>query len=97
MSKKQELKMEGGMDIDSAVAYLERLIDGFKSGNVRLEKGAEVLLLHPAGVLEMEIEAAQKKEKEKISIDLSWKRSDFAAAKTSGFVIGNANDDTIDG
>ena len=87
MSQRREMKMKGGMNVDSAVSYLENLIESIKTGAVHLEKGANVMALHPSELLKVEVQAVQKKDKEKITIELAWKRSDFAPIEKGGLVI----------
>ena len=87
MSKKKEIKMEGGMDTAKVVEYLTRLASSIESGTVQLEKGNEIIVLHPTDSLKFEVEAVQKKDKEKIAIEVSWKRSDASSPKSDDFAI----------
>ena len=87
MSKKREIKVEGDMDVSKAVEYLERLAQGIKSGRVHLEKGVDVVELRPAQTLTVEVQAVQKKDKEKVVIELSWKSNTFASIATDGLII----------
>ena len=74
MSNKRELKAELQMAMPELVRYLEAILDGLREGKVYLEHGGEVVALNPAGTVTLEIEAKQKKDKEKLSLEVSWQR-----------------------
>jgi amphi-Trp domain-containing protein len=71
MSKK-EVELEGKVEISQAVSFIEGLLEGLNSGTICLEKGPESLVLTPGQEVEIEIKGSQKKNKEKISFELSW-------------------------
>ncbi len=71
MSKK-EVSMEGMMELSAAVSYLEGLVKSLKEGKVVVQKGDEFVELTPEKNVYLEIEAKQKKEKEKITVELFW-------------------------
>jgi amphi-Trp domain-containing protein len=51
---------------------LSDLANRFKEGKVVIQKGASFVTLRPAGIIEVEIEAVEKKGKQKIEIQLDW-------------------------
>ncbi len=73
MSKK-EIEIEGKVDISQVTSFIEGLLKGLGSGTICLEKGNEKLVLNPMQEIEIEIKGSQKKDKEKISFELSWSK-----------------------
>lgn len=78
MSNKRELKAELQMALPELIHYLEAIVDGLRQGRVYLEHGGEVVGLNPSGTVTLEVEAKQKKDKEKLTFEVSWKRDETA-------------------
>ncbi len=81
MSGKKEVSFKGKVELDKAIEYLERLSASLKEGRVVVEKGREFVALEPSEVVEIEVEAEQKKDEEKLSIELEWGRNWTAEAE----------------
>jgi len=71
--KKNEVKIKHILEADAVATMLSDLAYGFKEKKVVILKGSSSVTLKPAGQIEVEIEAVEKKEKQKIEIQLSWK------------------------
>lgn len=71
---KSKLSLEQTMELAKVVATLEDVLNGLKNGSLTLQHGAESVTLTPPGVVELEMEASQKKDKEKLSIQIAWKK-----------------------
>jgi len=67
-------KLEGVMELREAIARIDAISAGLKAGEVTLNDDKETLVLHPARVVAVELKAGQKKDKEKISLEISWKK-----------------------
>lgn len=76
MSNKRELKAELLMALPELTQYLEAIVTGLREGRVYLEHGDEVVGLTPAPTVTLEIEAKQKKDKEKLCLEISWRRAE---------------------
>lgn len=61
------------IEIQNAVEYLEALAAGLKAGNIVVEQGERKLTLNPPPIVELQIEAKQKKAKAKFVMELQWK------------------------
>jgi amphi-Trp domain-containing protein len=61
------------IEIRNAVEYLEALVAGLKAGNIVVEQGERKLTLSPPPIVELQIEAKQKKAKGKFVMELQWK------------------------
>lgn len=70
---KSGVSVKGTMDFPSMVAFLEDLVGCFKEKTICIQRGDEFITLKPAENIEMEIEAKQKKGKEKLVLELSWR------------------------
>jgi len=70
--KKNEVAIKYKLETDAVAAMLSDLAKSFKEGKLVIQKGASLVTLRPAGVIEVEIEAVEKKGKQKIEIQLDW-------------------------
>ena len=59
--------------IHEAVSYLEALAKGFRDGRIVVEHGGKTLDMEPPSVVVLEIEAKQKKDKNKFGFEIAWK------------------------
>ena len=71
--KKNEVAVKCKLEADAVGLMLSDLAKNFKEGKVVIQKGASFVTLRPEGQIEVEIEAVEKKGKQKIEIQLSWK------------------------
>jgi len=72
-AEKKQIEFEGTMELEKAIAYLEEMLQCIKQGMVSVECGEQRLTLKPSPVIQFELEAKQKKDKETLSVELSWK------------------------
>lgn len=70
--KKAEVHFEGTMSIDRVLAYLDELVASFRTGTVRVEKGHDAVVLTPAEVIDLDVKAKIKKDKQSLQLELSW-------------------------
>ena len=84
---KKEVSFEGVMELGKLITYLEDLAASFKSGTVVVQHGDEYVALTPEPVVEMEVEAEQKKDKEKFTLELSWKKDEQVVESGREFKI----------
>jgi amphi-Trp domain-containing protein len=71
---KEKIKVEGVMQITEVIANLERLVADMKTGLVSLSAGDESLELRPSVLVNVDMKASRKKDKEKFSLEISWKK-----------------------
>jgi amphi-Trp domain-containing protein len=69
---KKEVGFKGRVEPQKAIEYLEKILEGLKSGTWYVQHGDEYVSLQPSEMINMEFSASQKKEKEKFSLELSW-------------------------
>ncbi len=74
MSKldKKEIHFEKEMKTAEVISYLEALISSLKDGKIVIEQGEQFVSLTPTSMIDFEMEARQKSDKEKLSLGFSW-------------------------
>ncbi|MCA1989485.1 MAG: amphi-Trp domain-containing protein [Desulfarculus sp.] len=70
---KKGVSLETTLPLGQAVDYLEDLVRSLRQGRVVVQKGKEFIQLTPAALVEIELEAVRKKDKEKFVLELSWR------------------------
>jgi amphi-Trp domain-containing protein len=65
------------MEVQDLITYLDDLTAGLKAGNIVVKQGDKSLNLTPPQMIEVEIKAKQKKNKDKFSMELSWPTSEI--------------------
>ncbi len=65
--------MSQKMELEKVAFYLEDLLASLKSGTLCIQQGENLVTLHPGQFVDFEVEAASKKGKEKLSLELSWR------------------------
>lgn len=79
--EKTKVSFRQAMESQDAVKILEDLVKSLKAGKIVVEQGEEFISMDPAGKVDVEIEAKQKKDKGELSIELSWKLAQAEEAK----------------
>jgi amphi-Trp domain-containing protein len=75
MGSGTKVEIEGAMDLNQAISYLEDVLNSMKEGIIRVETGEEMVMLRPSQAVDFEMSASQKKDKEKFALKLSWKKT----------------------
>ena len=70
--EKQKIEVKRFVSYEEAVGYLEDLVKCFKERKIIVQQGDQSLTLLPAESVELEVEAKQKKDKSKVSLEISW-------------------------
>jgi amphi-Trp domain-containing protein len=77
---KGKIKFESVMQRSEAAAYFAALVDGLRQGQLQFRHGEENLSLAPAQQVVVEVKASKKGDKEKVALELEWRRGEDAAA-----------------
>jgi len=92
-----DLKIKSTLNRLEVVNHLEQLVASLKAGSVCIRKGEKSIILTPCDPVTFELEAEGKLEKdslrEKLSIELKWKKEEPTAAIDETFVISHQNPD----
>ncbi|OIQ50647.1 hypothetical protein BerOc1_02588 [Pseudodesulfovibrio hydrargyri] len=78
---KQKISVKKVLEYKDAVSYIEDLAKSFRSGTIVLESGEEHVVMKPAAQVGIKVEAKTKKDKQKISFELSWTEAASADLK----------------
>ncbi|MCM0756435.1 amphi-Trp domain-containing protein [Desulfovibrio aminophilus] len=77
--EKCKVSIDQYVEVKQVVAYLEDLVKGLKAGSIMVQHGEESVVLTLPDMVEMEIEAKQKKDKSKFVLELSWRAAPAVA------------------
>ncbi|MFW5734720.1 MAG: amphi-Trp domain-containing protein [Oceanidesulfovibrio sp.] len=75
MSSKTGISVKGTMDFNSVTTFLEDLVKSFKEQQVVVQRGDEYVTLVPTDSIDLELEAAVKKGKQKLTVELAWREA----------------------
>lgn len=83
----REVGFEGKVPLATVGEYLQSIIAGLKAGTVCVERGDQVLTVHPQKSVDLTVEAKAKKNKESILIEIKWYREEPARSRPAEFRI----------
>lgn len=83
---KHGISIKGTMDFESVLAFLEDVVNSFREKTVCVQRGDEFITLKPGETIDMELEAVEKKGKQKLSLELSW-REDIITESEEPFKV----------
>lgn len=76
--KKRKIEIEELMTRDKVADFLRKVAEGLQYGSIELKDEEESLTLSPPDIISMEIGAKQKKDKSKITMEVSWRCQEVA-------------------
>jgi amphi-Trp domain-containing protein len=85
-SSPNEVSMKANMGLAQVVEYLETFISSLKQGKVYVEQGDNIIVLSPPDNVDVELEAVEKKGKQKFTLELAWRKKASSTSET-GFKI----------
>jgi amphi-Trp domain-containing protein len=91
MSKKK-VKIESVMELSQVSQYLEDVLQSIRDGSINVEKGTDSITLVPQNIVRFEMCLSRKKDKEKVSLEISWK-CDPEAVAANNVQIGSAENE----
>jgi amphi-Trp domain-containing protein len=71
---RQELRVDGAVELPHVISYLEQLVTALKSGVVRVHRGEEQVVLGPRGVVGFSLAATERGKRQRLSLELSWRK-----------------------
>ncbi len=83
MADRDTFEYESLHDVESIVGHLQALADGLKRGRLSLASNGKAVVLQPAGLLRLEVEAKRGKHRARLMVKISW-REDSPAAESGG-------------
>jgi amphi-Trp domain-containing protein len=85
MEEKMKTKMT--VDLEKAIAYIECLLDGLKSGTLVFEHKEGKMTLHPGNVVELEIETEEEDGTQELEIELKWRTETSVGSHVSELLM----------
>lgn len=86
----KELIVEAAVPVPQVVEVLEQLVAALKSGAVHVQVGSHELVLGPRDVLGLQLHARQKGKRQKLALELSWRKKRLAADERLDVAIRSA-------
>ncbi|MGE0433802.1 MAG: amphi-Trp domain-containing protein [Planctomycetota bacterium] len=89
MSKhdRQELEFEATVSRDDTIAYLEELVRSLRAGSLYVEYNGKGLRMHPADMIDIEVQGATRADKERLNLKFTWRRALISKAGNGGLHI----------
>ena len=84
---KNSIEFKAFMDLEQVAGYLNDLAAGIKDGCICVQKGEETAVLRPTEQVRVEIEAKEKRDKCKFSLELTWVKEIAAVDESSDLKI----------
>jgi amphi-Trp domain-containing protein len=82
-SEKLNVAFESTIAREEAVAYFETLVAGLKKGKLHLKQELNEISLHPPENLVVKVKATRKRDKEKLSFEVSWRNAESSGLSIS--------------
>ncbi len=67
-----EIRVKKEMERGQAIEYLQAVINSMRQGRVTIEHADETLALTPPAGVTVQVKARRKRDKESVSVKLSW-------------------------
>jgi amphi-Trp domain-containing protein len=74
MGDNREFEFEGAASPSEAADTLVRLAEGIRAGSLSLSMGWDEITVSPQGDFSLEIEASERKGKDRIEMTIAWKQ-----------------------
>jgi len=71
--QKTEFEYESLEDVKSVGRYLRALADGFASGSLSFSDRHGEIALEPRGLIEFEVRVSKKRDRSRLSVNLTWR------------------------
>lgn len=78
---RQELKVDGAVELPQAIAYLEQLVQALKAGTAEVRQGDHAIVLGPRGVVGFSLRAVDKGKRQRLALELEWRKFKAPAAE----------------
>jgi len=68
-----EIRVKSEVDLDRAISYLQDIVSSLKQGRICVQRAEEALTLNPPSAVSVQVKASKKKDRESISLKVSWR------------------------
>jgi amphi-Trp domain-containing protein len=77
---RNEVTVEGALELPRVIETLEALVAALKTGQVQVQHDGESIVLGPRGILGFELSASEKGKRQRLALEFTWRK--FSAADT---------------
>jgi amphi-Trp domain-containing protein len=70
----KEISFEASLELQKAISYLEEVTSSLRDGKVVLERAEDFVVLEPAHLVQMKLEASVEGEREGIKLKFNWEK-----------------------
>jgi amphi-Trp domain-containing protein len=81
---REELELEQVLGREQLAVYLDAISRGLRKGRIELRRGDQALELAPCAIVELSLKGSENTKGGKLTIELSWSRSERASVDDSG-------------
>ncbi len=71
---KHSVKIDSLMELSRVISTLEEVLASLKRGALHISLGDDAVTLVPPPVVDFELELEEKKDKAKMSLEISWRK-----------------------
>lgn len=71
---RNDLTVEGAVELPHVVEYLEQLVQALKAGTARVRQGDKEVVLGPRGVVGFSLSASDRGKRQRLALELTWRK-----------------------
>lgn len=71
---RNDLTVEGAVELPRVVEYLEQLVQALKSGAAHVRQGDQEVVLGPRGVIGFSLAASDRGKRQRLALELTWRK-----------------------
>ncbi len=79
---KKELKVKLKGELEQAISHLESIVSSLKEKKLVIQKDEAYVVLTPEDFVSLEIKAEEKKDKQELSLEISWKTAEVMSEES---------------
>ncbi len=89
----REFRHESLQDGRSLTAYMEAIKAGFINGTLTLKDDTGEIVVHPSGLIRLQIDTTRKRDRVKMVLRLEWKEEEASGVQSNGALVIDGNPD----
>ncbi len=79
MSSKRTVSVKTRTELGKVLSYLQQVVDCLRNGTLCVQNGQRGVVLKPLGLVELEVEATHKEDKQSLVLEISWRKKEMSA------------------
>ncbi len=86
MSSKRTVSVKTRTELGKVASYLQQVVDCLRNGTLCIQNGQRGVVLKPSGLVELEVEATHKEDKQVLVLEITWRKKEMSV-KEADLVI----------